>query len=344
MKIPPPAATDPGRRLDQAYGVRSDRQQAVAEAVSALLDPGRLLKGRVLSVDGGGLVTVSTEQGSFAATTATPLAVGQELWLQVVRGGTTPLLAEAGKANAVMNLLRILLPGMTAEFGNRDLAPTGSESKPSPEASRLSAFWAANGLDASPDPLKLLKAVAHFSADRGMGQPNAHGLDLTPAAGDFDSPPAAVQKLAQLLDAHALVNQQPPLSGRQDYCIYPLFFADGASRGEWLYSFEQGGNEGGQEENFATLSFYLAMTRLGDIHLNLNMRPHGLSGVFTMTTAEAADHLRHQLPQLVTALEPLAGRVVITCRTAPFDSLRALKDDLTAKAGVERYALVDIKA
>ncbi len=344
MKIVPPPAFDPVRRLDQAYGIRNDRQLSLAEATAVILDPGRLLKGRVVSADGAGLLTVSTELGPFTAASATPLAVGREFWFQVVQAGTTPLLAEAGKANAVMNLLRVLLPGMAGDLAGLGVTPDGAAQLAEADTTPLSRFLAATALDATPDPLKLLKTVAHFSPTRPGGRPLLEGQGLTPVSADIDAAPTASQKLTRLLDAHTVVNQQLPPSGRADYYLYPLFFADGASRGEWLFSFEQEGNETDQGGASSSLSFYLAMTKLGDIHLHLTVRPKGLSGTFTLTTPEAADHLRHHLPQLVDALEPIGGPVVITCRTAQFDSLRALKEELTAKAGVERFALVDVKA
>ncbi len=345
MKIVPPPAFDPVRRLDQAYGIRNDRQLSLTEATAVILDPGRLLKGRVVSADGAGLLTVSTELGPFTAASATPLAVGREFWFQVVQAGATPLLAEAGKANAVMNLLRVLLPSMAGDLaGLGGVSPDGAGLPADADTTPLSRFLAANGLDATPDPLKLLKTVAHFSPPRPGDRPPAEGMGLPSVSADSDAAPTASQKLTRLLDAHTVVNQQLPPSGRADYYIYPLFFADGASRGEWLFSFEQEGNETDQGGASSSLSFYLAMTKLGDIHLHLTVRPKGLSGTFTLTTPEAADHLRHHLPQLVDALEPIGGPVVITCRTAQFDSLRALKEELTAKAGVERFALVDVKA
>jgi hypothetical protein len=344
MKIGQPPALDPGRRLDQAYGIKTDRQLATTETTATLLDPGRLFKGRVVSSDESGLLTITTESGSFTAASTTPLAVGREFWFQVVQAGNTPVLAEAGKANAVMNLLRILLPGMAVDLEGLGVAQGGEAHPTGSDASRLTSFVAANGLDATPDPIKLLKTVAHFSPGRAGGQPQPAGLDLAPLADSSDPPPSVTQKLSKLLEAHTLVNQQPPPSGRTDYCLYPLFFADGASRGEWLYSFEQEGQDPDHKGSSASLSFYLAMTRLGDIHLNLTVRPQGLSGTFTLTTPEAADHLRLHLPLLVEALEPLAGPVTINCRSAQFDCLKTLKDDLTAKTGLQRFALVDVKA
>lgn len=337
-----PPLIDPGRRLDQAYGVKTARQ--TGEGVGLGLDTERLVKGRVVSIDGDGLLTVATDAGSFTAASTTPLEIGREFWLQVVSAGSTPLLAEAGKANAVLNLLRVLLPGMVAmEEPAIGLGGAGQDMKQ--EAARIPTFLEANAVDATPDPLKLIKSISQFNLDQPSGEHNPASLRLAslPGGSDIDLP--GLQKLTRMLEAHAAVNQQPPSAGGSDYLIFPVFFAEQSGRGEWMYSFEQG-NDGGSDPEAATasLSFYLAMSRLGDIHLSLTSRSNKLRGAFTLASPDAADHVRQHLPQLVKALEPMADSVIITCRSTPIDCLKILKDDLTAKAGIERFALVDVKA
>ena len=344
MKVGGPSAPDPGRLVDQVYGVKSVRLGTATEVDSGLLlDPGRLLKGRVVSVEGTGLLTVATDLGTFTASSATPLEVGREFWFQVVQTGTTPLLAEAGKGNAVMNLLRVLLPGMVAGLEGLGIERASEGQRVTSEAAQLLRFLEENAVAATPDPVKLLKTISGLHLGRPTPEPP---LDLLsppplPIGRDIDLP--VVQKLTRLLEAHALVNQQPT-AGVGDYFIYPVFFAEQAGRGEWLFSFDQEADEQDQAGTTATLSFYLAMSRLGDIHLTLTVRPKGMTGAFTLASPEAADHLREHLPQLQEALEPLAGPVTITCRSARIDCLKALKEELTAKAGLERLNLVDVRA
>ncbi|MDP2105054.1 MAG: flagellar hook-length control protein FliK, partial [Desulfobulbaceae bacterium] len=145
---------------------------------------------------------------------------------------------------------------------------------------------------------------------------------------------------------HVLVNQTTGGSVGGDYVIFPIFFAEQAGKGEWLFSFDQReGGEVGADGEITNLSFYLAMSRLGDIHISLSTRPQSVSGVITLATAEAAEHVRQHLALLVQALERVTGAAtVITCRSGPVDCLRALKDDLTSKVGVVgRYALIDVR-
>ena len=346
MKILSHPALDPNRRLDQAYGVNTVRQAVPTEVATGVLDPGRLMKGRVTSLDGSGLLTISTESGTFTASSATPLAVGREFWFQVVQAGSTPLLAEAGKANAVMNLLRVLLPAMTVGLDGLLAYSAGDVPGSDPEATRIARLLMVNAIDATADPIKLIKTVSLANQGRLPPSPPFTTVveppHIPPSSSDAPSP--VLQKVTHLLEAHGAVNQQPAPLGGSDYFIYPIFFADQAGRGEWLFSFEQGSNDQESEGVTSNLSFYLAMTRLGDLHLSLTVRPKGVTGTFTLDSPEAATFVRLQLPQLITTLEPIAGSVVITCRSAPLTSLKSLKDDLAAKIGLERFALVDVKA
>lgn len=347
MKVGGPPAIDPGRLLDQVYKAKT--APATPDQPARPLEPGALLRGRVLSIDATGLLTVATELGSFKASTATPLAVGREFWFQVVQAGTNPSLAEAGKTNAVLNLLRVLLPGMLAGDGALPVAamtdaPQDKAAELTPDDLRLLRFLADNAIDGKADPGKLIKSISQLQLS---GPSSENRADREPAGSappllrDIDSP--ALQKLVRLLESHAAVNQQSAATSGGDYFLFPVFFADQAGRGEWLFSYEHGSGQA-DAAGVTAISFYLAMTQLGDIHLTITSRPQALSGVFTLTTEAAADHVRQHLPQLTEALKPLAATVVISCRTAQFDCLKALKDDLLAKVGRERFGLVDVKA
>lgn len=347
MKVGGPPTLDRGQRLDQAYGAKSPPGRATAEEAAALLDPGRLLKGRVVAVEGNGWLTVATELGSFKASSFAALEVGREFWFQVVSAGANPVLAEAGKANAVVNLLRLLLPAMVAV--DPAVASTADGSGPDATANRWQQLLADLALDGTPDPIRLIKALALVGQRRGQGSEGGldPGRDSGPAAAANREPePPASQRLGRLVEAHAEVNQQPAVGPGRDYLLFPVFFAGQAGRGEWLFSFDQGG--GSDEASAAStvsLSFYLVMTRLGDLHLQLEASPQAIHGVFTLATAEAADHVRRHLPTLRQALQPMAATVALTCRSSRFDCLKAMKEELTARAGLkERFALLDVTA
>lgn len=321
-------------RLRQVYGTRTEKQ--TAETVAGLLDAGQLLKGRVVTIDAAGMLTVETDLGSFKATAMGSLAVGQEFLFQVVEGGSTPLLAAAGKANAVMNLLRVMLPGMFSE-----VMGTAGSGVISEEAVRT--FWDDLAMDGQPDPVRLAKAMSRFSQSQAQnGKPV---LPFPAGPGGVES--TAVQKLINLVEAHVLVNQEGGGSSGSNYLIFPVFFAAQAGKGEWLYSFDQRhGGEDCADGAITNLSFYLAMSRLGDIHISLTTRAQAVSGVITVASEDAAEHVRLHLQSLVQALEKMTGATsAITCQSGAVDCLKALKDDLTSRLGVaELYALVDIRA
>jgi hypothetical protein len=348
MKVGGPPVIDHSRLLEQVY--RAKTAPSALETTSRLLDPGTLLKGRVLGSDQAGILTIATERGSFTATSSKALAVGQEFWFQVVQTGSGPLLVEAGKANAVLDLLRVLLPEMLAEVGGGTkalLGANGTQSGTAPELTagdlRLLQLLTANALDGQADPGKLIKLISQLQLSQPLDEKTLASASkgAMPATDDLASP--VLQKLARLLEGHATLNQQPPAATGSDYYLFPVFFAEQAGRGEWLFSYEQTGGQGDAAFE-TTISFYLTMTQLGDIHLAITSGPKALSGVFTLTTKAAADHVRQLLPQLTAALSPLADNVVITCRTAQFDYLKTMKDDLTAKVGLLHFGLVDVKA
>jgi len=317
-----------------APGVGAERRAAESVAGGGL-DAGQLLKGRVLSVDPQGTLTVATDFGLLKAASTTVLPVGRELWLQVAQGGSNPLLIEAGKAHAVLNLLRVVLPGLvnTGEAAGQEMA----------QGDALRSFWEAYAMDGQPDPVKLAKTMALV----GQGQPVTEGKSALALAAELKGlPVATAQKVAHLVEAHGAVNQSGggAVSG-SDYLLFPVFFAEQAGKGEWLFSFDRQGEGGDAIGDSATLSFYLVMSRLGDVHISLASQRQTLSGVITLASDAAAEHVRERLPLLIEAAQAvMGGRVSITCRCGPANCLKALKDDLTARLGqVDHYALIDIR-
>ncbi|MDD5757600.1 MAG: flagellar hook-length control protein FliK [Desulfobulbaceae bacterium] len=348
MKISGPPVIDPGRFLDQTYN-RTKVPSATPEQLAHALDPGVLVKGRVVSIDQSGTLTVATAQGSFTASSSRPLAVGQEFWFQVVQTGATPTLAEAGKANAVLNLLRVLLPELltgelTLPLSNLDNAATGKTTPGlTADESRLLQFLTDTSIDGKANPAKLIQLLSQLELSSPVSEKRL-GTDLTnslAALRDLDAP--TLQKVVHLLDSHTAINQQPASIAGSDYFLFPIFFAEQSGRGEWLFSYEKKGGDSGQDSETA-ISFYLSMTQLGDIHLSINARENSLTGTFTLNSEDATSHVQQHLPQLTEALSPLAGKIVFSCRTAKLDCLKTLREDLMTKVGMERFALVDVKA
>lgn len=306
------------------------------------------MKGRVVSIDQSGMLTVATEQGSFTASSSRPLEVGREFWFQVVQTGTTATLAEAGKANAVLNLLRVLLPELltgelTVPLADPNTGATGTSPGMTLDKAHLLQFLGDTAIDGKANPAKLILLLSQLALSNPASENhrNTDPISSLAALRDLDAP--ALQKVVRLLDSHIAINQQPTTIAGSDYFLFPIFFAEQAGRGEWLFSYEKKDGDS-EKDTETTISFYLAMTRLGDVHLSINTRENSLTGIFTLNSEEASSHVRNHLPQLTEALSPLAERIVFSCQTARLDCLKTLREDLMAKAGMERFALVDVKA
>lgn len=343
MKVGGPPTPDLPRLWDQAYRAKSPAVVPAQVGQGQDQDLGTLRKGRVVSVDAGGLLTIASGQGTFTASSAKSLAIGQEFWFQLVSTTGKPVFVEAGKTQSLLDLLRVLLPEMLASKGEALPALAGGEPNLdlTPNEQRLLQWLTANAVDGKPDPAKLIKFLASLSSGTPLAGENA-ALSLDKGASfPQQSTLPALQKVLQSLDMHAALNQQSPPVAGGEYFLFPVFFAEQAGRGEWLFSYENHGeHEGGGGTN---LAFYLTMTQLGDVHLALNSRAKALSGLITLTTQEATAHVRQQLPGLIEALRPFADSVDIRCRTGQFSCLQTIKEDLMAKAGLAYFGLVDCK-
>lgn len=167
MKISGPPVIDPGRLLDQTYN-KTKLPSITPEQLARTLDPGTLLKGRVVSIDQSGMLTVATEQGSFTASSSRPLEVGREFWFQVVQTGTTVTLAEAGKANAVLNLLRVLLPELltgelTVPLADPNTGATGTSPGLTLDEAHLLQFLGDTAIDGKANPAKLILLLSQLA-------------------------------------------------------------------------------------------------------------------------------------------------------------------------------------
>jgi len=342
MKVGGTPTPDLARQWDPVY--RAKASSSGPGQAGQGQDPGTLLKGRVVGVDSEGLFTITSGQGTFTASSAKTLAIGQEFWFQLVSGADKSVLVEAGKTQSVLNLLRVLLPEMLASRAEALPALLGGEARPelTPSEGRLLQWLTANVVDGKPDPAKLIKFLASLSSGTPLvgGEEAMPSDQSAPFVGESTSP--ALQKVLRSLELHAAVNQQPSPVAGGEYFLFPVFFAEQAGRGEWLFSYENHGDQEGGAET--SLSFYLTMTQLGDIHLAINSRAKTLSGLFTLTDQEATDHVRQQLPSLIEVLRPYADTVTIRCRTGQFSCLQTIKEELMAKAGLAYFGLVDCKA
>jgi|GEM_PF-2134006 len=319
---------------------------------------GQLIKGTVIAETNAGYL-VKTESGVLLANSLIPLDIGRELWF-VPLGGSG--LAPASPQEAMPAILRLLLPLLGAGGGGNPFtydpglstaAPAGQGAETAgAEVGNPLASFADYGVGAKPDPLRLLAFIAAINKN-GAGKTSFADTiaDLvgresgTHAAKTLEAAGSAIK---DLFEAHSQLNTQAQTNPQaQNIFLFPCFFAGNSGWGEWLFSLDKGKE---QELNTQSseygISFYLTMSRLGEMHLQLTGRGKALQGQFSLSSRAAAAHVNANLSQLLPALEQLFKPVTLSCRYETTNNLQRIKDDLTRKSGTseEIFALVDLTA
>ncbi len=353
MKINPSTPTTATRQSKQTQA-RSDLPQS-DNAGTKLANS--LLKGVVVAETSGEYL-IKTDSGVLSAKSFYPLEIGQELWFSQL-GDSESSLIPASPQKAMPAIMRLLLPLLSSGGGeNPFLSLDGKDSGIIPE-STASASETHNlqtalkalydyGAAAKPDPLKFLADLAAVNKSGGGSVELGRLLDIIDNAGDKIPKNIAgtVSHLKNLLEAHSQFNNQVQI-GQPDLnlVLFPLYFAGATGWGEWLFSFDQQGDEDTQGGGEYGISFYLTMSRLGEMHLQLSSRDKELRGRFTLASQEAVDHVQANLPQLLPVLEKLYKPVNLSCQCQPINNLKKIKDDMTAKVGSsEFFTLVDLTA
>ncbi|NOX24673.1 MAG: hypothetical protein GXP59_00855 [Deltaproteobacteria bacterium] len=296
---------------------------------------GKLVRGTVIAKTSGGYL-VKTAAGVLTADSLVPLEVGREIWFEQF-GGSGSELVLAGPQKAMPAIMRLLLPLLGASAN--------------PLAHNLPPGLAAYGAGSQADPVKLLAFIAAMSnggtADNTLFDPFAV---LTRHDGRQASQTAenAVSTLQNLFGAHAQLNSLAPVSQQgQNLFLYPCFFAGTSGWGEWLFSFNRQEGRGSDSSlpEYA-VSFYLTMSRLGEMHLQLSGQGKELRGRFTMASRAAAAHVSAHLAQLLPTLERLYQPVTLSCRYESVNNLQKIKTDLAHKTGTsaDLFTLVNLTA
>ncbi len=318
--------------------------QAAPNTVPAKLTPGQVISGRVISQTPDGGVMVQTDSGIFSARTMTPLTMGR-ISFEVLPDGQS--LTPVGTDKGVSSLLRLILP-LLAKADN-----------PLPTAVNLPE-GVSYTIGPEPAPLKLTVQTAAINKGKA-------GLsEFISTSSPLKAMPPDILLLSRILEAHGRINSaqaeesspahrpgskniaipgQPQNPAPNNFLLFPVFFQGGNGWGEWLFSFE-GQNAGGRDkEGGYGLSFYLTMSRLGDVHLDLRSQGQTLRGVFSLSNEGAADFLRARLQELQEVLTPLFQQTNLQCISRETNLMRRLKDDLTNKspAGSMPMALLDLK-
>lgn len=330
---------------------------------SLLFGQGQLVRGEVTGLTPDGKILLNIGGQVVEARSEVALKPGSALWLEVQK--TEPLwLRVADKKGAAQEFLRqyyadpaAMGKGLRALLGLAFLAD--AEKSLADQAGALQNFAnAAMGAEADPGRIiRLLALLGGGMAAEGDGaaQPGAgpQGLHELIALLAEDrggvlgkSSAAAMQKLGLLLELQGELNALPASAQQGQFLLFPCVFAMGAGVGQWLFSLDRDEDQAAAEgERGYTLSFFLEMSRLGEVQIQLRVKGQALQGECVVGTEAAQEHLAPQLAELEGLLGKLGyGPVRFSCRVAKASLLESLKTGLEAAAQLDSVRIVDLKA
>ena len=189
-------------------------------------------------------------------------------------------------------------------------------------------------------PARLQALVAAIRAQLAEAAASGGRMAAAPEAA-VREPLAALARIGGMLEALVAMNEQPPTANQAPFWLLPCFFALDAGAGSWLLSLEQ---DAESSEDEASLAFFLEMSRLGELQLQVRLRGERLEGTFFLADARALNFLRGRLSELRERLDNLGYQAVFRCRLAECPLLPALKAELERVAGSGPRKLIDITA
>lgn len=365
MKIGDPANT-PREGTGWREGAGSGRERGSAApragASAELLTPGRLFQGRVVSSEPGGRVVLDVAGQRIDARSTLPLTPGREFWFEVRQGGGEPQLVTADKQGVMYRLLQQAAGGMgelgrlpelkslLAAFGGA--LPQGVGAGGGQGVGELLARLA---LGSAPAPEKIAQLISWLRPVDGASSPlSAQGSlpGQLMALSEFlrSLPPeqvnrellSMVARVGGMMEAFTSLNEQPSAPNQSPFWLIPCFFAMDSGAGSWLLSRDDGAEEGSEEKG--SISFFLEMSRLGELQLHLKRKGERLKGEFLLADTRAAKYLSGRLGELHSRLEELGFQAELSCRKGGEPLLPSLKNALEKAAGTNCRKLIDIKA
>lgn len=340
---------------------RSEGGDKPAVPASLLFGQGQLLKGEVTGLTPDGKVLLDIGGRIVEARSEVALKIGSALWLEVQQ--TEPLwLRVADKKGAAQEFIRqyyadpaALGKGLRALLGLAFLAE--SEKGLQDQAGMLQNF-ANTAVGSEADSGRIIRLLAMLGSgvtaeDKGAGQVEAgpqrlHELiALLGRGGVLDkSSAAAMQKLGLLLELQGELNGLPASAQQSQFLLFPCLFALGAGVGQWLFSLDREEEQAAAgEERGYTLSFFLEMSRLGEVRIQLRVKGQILQGECVVTSEAVREHLAPQLGELEGLLGKLGYDTVrFSCRVAKGSMLESLKSGIETAAQLDSVRIVDLEA
>lgn len=326
------------------------------------LVPGQILHARVLAVGADGLATLEVEGQTLWARSSVPLEVGREFWLEVRQPGPPPWLVPAEQKGVAQELFRFIIearqaaPQMLPHLEVLQKMVAGQGGEPGPELTKLTTLLETFAADHAPAPERLALLVAWLEGGRRGGKaafpaPLAKEIDaLVTALGrkgkllpaEAREHLESLSKSARLLDAVAAGNSVSS-EGREQWFLYPCLFTGATGWGEWFVELPDRGAPGSATEDFR-LSFFLDMSRLGEVSLQVTAGKQTLQGVFKAATEEARQHLAAGIPELAAALESLGfGSVSLSSAVTSGSLVQQLREKLQAKTASQTFSLLSVR-
>lgn len=319
---------------------------------------GQLVKGQVVSVTLDGGVTLLVDGQTLEAHSEIPLRAGSELWLEVRR--TDPLwLGMADRKGAVQEFLRQYCADPSAigrglrllgEAGLDGIGESPPGGLPVMELSRLLADTAV-GPESAPERLLRFLGLLGPSATERTGEARQGRLaELTTllarhGEGLGKAEQATLQRLAVLLDLQAELTALPSPANQAALLLAPCLFSMDSGWGQWMLSMDRQIGPG-EAEPGCTISFFLEMSRLGELQLQVRIKGKALHAEMVAESEEAQRHVEGMGQDLVGLLSRFGySPVSFACRKARATGmLAALKSCLEEALGSEEVRIVDLRA
>ena len=318
------------------------------------LSPGSVLKARVIDFFADGRVLLEIEGKTVTASSPTPLPKGN-LLLEVQQGGDNPVLSPAGKQAAVQNFLQSFLgagsdPHKAVKLLNQMAAPHSSQPADKAALPLTDLLQTINAItiDGSTNIGKILQTEAAISSQSATFLPKLLQKFIKEDSGRTEASSltaneySGLKKLTHILEMLKEVNDQPLPGKQSDFSFFPCFFAGDSGWGQWLFLKNE--EKGLQKDQGYSLSFFLEMSRIGNLHCQVHVQDQAVQGYFFVDSEKISTHIRQALSELTDLLNNLGySPVSFSCEFKQTSMMQELKESLQSLAGME-ISIVDLRA
>ncbi len=332
------------------------------------LSVGQLLKAEITGFTEDGKMLIDIQGQTVTAKSQLPLKLGSELWLEVKQTDPELWLVVSDKKGAVSEFLRQAFAD-NSSVGRAVQALQsfvgGAKADFSPEMyAEFEALLQSFGdisLGGDADPEKLIKLFSWLNAGQTSSRkplfPARLGEQLNDLLVALKRPGvdttldktilSGIERLTGTIESMQAVNSHPAPINQLPFFLIPCLFAAGAGWGQCLLSADTdaGGEEGRRQASPTTLSFFLKMSHLGDLHLQVTIKDKALRGDLIVAEGGVRSHLEGCLPELREIIEGLGyGPVHFGCRVSKDNLMGLLKEELEKKAQLRPVNILDVTA